>query len=224
MSSKAAKAKKRAVAPARAELRKKTRKEPLAESLAYPGGFPVYLSRYVLFGGDKPHAALKFYNGGDLLITGLVFTLEERDADGRTLARYTVERQGLFAESGGEFSVADAPVSVGCAEISAELSAVYSGAYEYAVEGDGVSVRLGERQTERKFTFKKKPAYKVKKRGKKYVVISLLAVLAVAVAVVGMSWRLGLLNDVLPDNMKYKSTQTTTQTDAAYLFEDGGTC
>lgn len=181
------------------ELKHKKRVEPLGEELNYPGGFPVYLARYVLFGGDKPRAALHFFNASDVLVTGLKFLLSEKNEYGEVIAEYNLERNSLYADRGSEFAVADVTVSAACASVEVKIEAVSSDAYEYVYDGEAVSVRYGV-YSEKKhdYFFKKQPSYTVKKRRKRYVFISFFAVIGAAVITVAVSWKLGLLNGVLP--------------------------
>lgn len=180
------------------KIKRAPRAEITGERLDYTGGFPVYLARYVLFPGDHPRAALRFYNGSDEILTGVRFRLIERDEEGNEISSYTLERRGINAESGAEFAVADASVSVGCAFVEAELEAAYSSPYEYVVEGDGVTVRYGVGEEKREFYFRNAHTSKVKKRRKLLAVLSVLIVI-VAAAVAGVTaWRTGLFGAMLP--------------------------
>lgn len=192
------------------------RTEPVAERLPYPGGFPVYLSRYVLFGGQRPRAALRFYNASDVFVTGVRFRLSELDSGGNVIGEHPVERRGLAAERGAEFAVADAAVSPACASVEAKLEAVFSEPYEYVAVGDGVSVRYGTEEREKEYEFRKKPSYSVKKRKKRYVLISLAAVLGAVLAAFLAAWRAGLLDGVLPDGQSESGG-----TEITYVCGDG---
>ena len=189
--------KKNKLAPERADARVAASVEPIGERLPYPGGFPVYLSRYVILGGVAPRVAMRFFNASDILVTGLRFRLTEKDKDGKILAEYDLERFGLFAERGGEFAVTDALVNPECVLVEAKLEMVRSDNYEYAVGEDGdVTLRYGSTSMEPEIFFKERPTYSVKKRGVKYVIVSILAVILVTVAAGAAAWRMGILEKV----------------------------
>lgn len=164
------------------------------EKLSYPGGFPVYLSRYVVFGGDKPRVALRFFNASDVLVTGLRFRLTEKDSSGRVIAEYSLERTGLFAERGCEFPVADAPVGAACAFVGVRLESVISAPYEYTVEGDGVKVVYGTKEREPEYFFRKKAGYSVKKYRKTFIWVSIVSVLAAAMLAALTVWKTGVFD------------------------------
>lgn len=202
---------------------KKTRKEralplsqtePLGERLPYPGGFPVYLARYVLFRGDEPRAAFRFFNASEILITGIRFRVTEKDADGNVLLDYPLERRGLFAERGTEFSVADAAVGQACASVEVRVTAVLSDPYEYAVEKDGVRLRYGTEERERERYFPAHPSYSVSKRKKRYIAIAFGAVLGAAVLAGALAWRFGVFGQARFDA---ETAQTAAEEGADYV-------
>lgn len=170
-------------------------KEPIGERLPYPGGFPVYLSRYVLFGGEAPRIAMRFFNGSDILITGLRLRITEKDKNGAAIAEYPLERLGLFAEIGKEFSVPDSAVGAKCVAVDVQLEAVISDSYEYIVKQDGVQLRYGVEPREREFYFEKKPTYSVSKRKKKYIALAFLAVLGTVLLAWVLAWRVGAFEE-----------------------------
>lgn len=197
---------KKGVAPAKTAAIKET----VCGKLAYPGGFPVYLSRYLITGGPKPRAALRFYNGCEAVVTGVRFRLTEKDGEGKPIAEYSLERRGLFAERGCEFSVADVAVDPRCALLEAKLETVFSEPYEYDVDEDGATtVRYGVTEREPEYFFMRKPVYSVKKRRKKYIIISLIAVLAVTAAAGLTAWRLGIFGKAFPERAESAVTDTT---------------
>lgn len=177
--------------PKNIEIRRSPRVEPLGERLDYPGGFPVYLARYVLFGGERPHAAVRFYNGSDAVLTGVRFSVCERDEDGRILAEYSLERRGLNAERGGEFSVADFSVSGNCAQIEARIESAFSDPYEYVICGDGATVKYGVRRAKREYYFKNSPATKVKRIRRRLAIASAAFVAAAALLAGVAAWKTG---------------------------------
>lgn len=177
--------------PEKIEIRRGKRVEPLGERLDYPGGFPVYLSRYVLFGGDSPRAAMRFYNGSEARLTGLRFTVTEKNADGKVVAEYPLERRGLNAERETEFSVPDTAVSEDCSFLEVAVTSAVSDPYEYVVEGDGVTVRYGVGDEIKDYYFREKHTCTVRKRKRIFAIISAAAVAAAALAVSLVSWRLG---------------------------------
>lgn len=167
------------------------------ESLGYAGGFPVYLSRYVLFGGGRPRAAMRFYNGSDAVLTGVRFKVTEFDGADRIIAEYALERRGLNAEKGAEFSVADAAVRPECARLEVSVISAFSDPYEYVVGGDGATVRYGVGEEERDFYFEKSPSCKIRRRRKALVALSLIVVAAVALIAAAVCWRLGIFDNFL---------------------------
>lgn len=183
-------------APAAPHPAAPVRKEPLGERLPYPGGFPVYLARYVLFGGETPRAAMRFFNASDVLVTGVRFRVTERDAKGRAIAEYPIERTGLFAERGGEFAVADIPVRLACTAIEVQVTSVLSDGYEYSVGEDGVRLQYGVSPLEKEVYFEQKATYSISKRKKRYTILAFVAVLAAVIAAVGVAWRLGVFKGI----------------------------
>lgn len=196
--------------PVAAEKRNR-RSRPLGGRLAYRGGFPVFASRYVLFGGDSPRAALRFYNGSDVLLTGLRFLVTETDGEGRTIAEYTLSRRGLNAESGTEFAVADFPVGADCVALEIKTQSAISEPYEYVVEDDGASVKYGVEEEKEEFYFRKKPTLSVKKRKRTLAVLSAAALLAVVLAAGCTAWRLGVFGGNL------RQTSDGSDTDIAVI-------
>ncbi len=191
------------------EIRRGKRTQPLGERLDYPGGFPVYLARYVLFGGEKPHAAMRFYNGSDAYLTGVRFTVKERNDNGKVIAEYTLERRGLNAERGTEFAVADAAVSADCAYLEVALEAALSDPYEYIVDGDGVTVRYGVRGEEERRYFNGKPACSVKKRKRALALLSVAAVICVTLCAALAAWRLGFFDKAAKNQTENTSISVT---------------
>lgn len=177
-----------------AKTRRNKRTRPLGGRLVYRGGFPVFAARYVLFGGDTPRAAVRFYNGSDVLLTGLRFLVTEIDGDGKTIAEYTISRRGLNAESGAEFAVADFAVSVDCASLEIKTQSAISEPYEYVTDGDSVHVKYGVEKEKEEFYFSKKPAHSVKKRKRTLAIIAAVALLVVVLAATCTAWRLGVFN------------------------------
>lgn len=171
------------------------RREPLAERLPYPGGFPVYLARYVLFGGEEPRVAMRFFNASGILVTGLRLRVTEKDKDGNTIAEYPLERQGLFAERGTEFAVKDAPISYACTSVEVQVQAVISDGYEYISEENGVRLNYGLSPRERELYFKKNATYSVSKRRKRYIFIAFAAVLGAVLLTMCLAWRLGVFKE-----------------------------
>lgn len=165
--------------------------QPVGERLPYPGGFPVYLARYVIFGGERPRVAMRFFNASEALVTGLRLRVTERDAAGKTLAEYPLERFGLFAERGVEFAVADAPVDGACASVEVRVQSVVSDPYEYVAEGDGVRLQYGVGPRGHEYYFEKKATYSVFKRKKIFTFIALFAALGAALLTAGVAWRVG---------------------------------
>lgn len=168
--------------------------EPIGERLPYPGGFPVYLARYVVFGGGEPRVAMRFFNASEVLVTGLRLRVTERDAAGKTLAEYPLERHGLFAERGTEFAVADAPVCGTCASVEVQVQSVVSDAYEYVAEGDGVRLQYGVAPRGHEYYFEKKATYSLSKRKKNYMFLSVFAVLGAVLLAVAVAWRVGVFD------------------------------
>ncbi len=175
--------------------------ETVAVRLPFPGGFPVYPCRYVLFGGEERKVAIRFFNAGEVGVTGVRFRLKERDGDGNVLAERAIEREGLFAESGKEFAVADVAVSGDCAAVDVEVMAVFSDEYEYEFVKGGVNLKYGHVpapvQTERTLSFAPKPAYSASKRRKWYVWLAVAAVFVVAAGVAVIAWRLKFFDKIV---------------------------
>ncbi len=184
----------------------------VAKRLPYPGGFPVYLSRYVLF-PEGCRVALRFFNASETEFTGVRFLLVEKGADGSEIASRTVERRGLSAERGREFSLPDEPVSEGCAEVEARLIAALSDGYEYCVEGSEVILRYGEEAppAEREISFTEPPSHSVSKRYKWVVLFSLCAVLGLALVAAGSAWFFGIFDSLLPQPDGAAETGTVTE-------------
>ncbi len=177
------------------EIKRGKRTEPLGERLGYPGGFPVFLDRYVLFGGDEPRAALRFYNGSEACLTGVRFMLTERDKDDRIIAQYSLERRGLNAESGSEFAVADCAVDINCARIEVKLESALSDPYEYIAEGDGAVVRYGIEEQKREYYFKKTNTCRIKKMKRRLGILSVVALTAFCIGVGLVAYRTKLLGE-----------------------------
>lgn len=169
---------------------------PRAERLPFKGGFPVYPSRYVILGTAERRAAIRFFNAGDVGVTGVRFRFSEKDENGEVLDERVVEREGVSAEPAQEFAVADVPVSYDCASVEIAVLAVYSDAYEYVFEEDGVRLKYGHGAAEpgREVNFLPRPVYSVSGRRKKYVFISFLAVFGVAALAGVLGWRLGFFD------------------------------
>ena len=171
--------------------------EPYGEILPYPGGFPVYLCKYVILADDSSRVAMRFFNAGDILVNGIRFVLTEKDKDGNAIASSTLERMGLFAERGTEFAVADALVSSDCVAVEVRISAIRSDVYEYVLDGEGnVTLRYGTSDKSAELYFKDERTYSVKKRGKGYILISIFAVLCLAAVAAVVAWRLGIFSNV----------------------------
>ncbi len=172
--------------------------EPVAVRLPYKGGFPVYPSRYVLCGTGERHAALRFFNASEIGVTGIRFRIVEKDGRGDLLADRVVERDGLFAESGKEFAVADVGVDYACASVEIEVQSVFSDEYEYVFGEDGVSLKYGrtEKEAERKLGFVHRATYSVSKRRKRYVWIAVFAVFGIAVLAAALAWRFGFFGKI----------------------------
>ncbi len=184
------------------------------ERLPYPGGFPVYCCKYVIITDGKRKLAMRFFNASDILVTGLRFTLTEKDANGDVLDVRKQERTGLFAERGTEFGVADADVSRGCVSVEIRVEMIKSDMYEYVIDdAGGVELRYGDSDPTSDFYFKNKPSCSVKKRGKWYVVFAVLVVACVTAVVVGFSVRMGILNKV---------RRNTVDTESAIIYQISG--
>ncbi len=167
------------------------------ERLPYPGGFPVYCCRYVIIKDGAQKLAMRFFNASDILVTGLRFTITEKDANGDVIDVRKQERTGLFAERGTEFAVADAEVSRGCVSVEIRVEIVKSDMYEYVIDDEGnVELRYGESDPTSDLYFKNKRSFSVKKRGKWYVVFAILVVACATAVVVGVSVKMGVLNKV----------------------------
>ncbi len=170
----------------------------IAAKLPYPGGFPVFLSRYVIFGGSKKRVAMHFFNASEIEISGLRFYLVEKDEKGRELTVRPLERNGLSAERGTEFAVADVAVGRGCTAVEVRMESVLSGAYEYVFEEEGVSLRYGAKERSKEVGFRHKPSYSVSKRSDKYILAAFGLLLGLAVAVLGISWWFGFFKQAQP--------------------------
>lgn len=197
------------LAPDKLDSRVSAGGEPMGERLPYPGGFPVYLSRYVIMGGVNPRAALRFFNASDVLVTGIRFKLTERDKDGKAIAEYVLERSGLFAERGGEFAVTDVKVSENCVSVEARLTSIFSEKYEYAIDEKGeVTLGLGRSAADAEVCFKQKPICTVKKKGRKYILISLIAVIGITAAAGAVAWRIGVFDSAVSKTSDALGAQT----------------
>lgn len=182
--------------------------EPVARRLFYRGGYPVYLARYVIFYGDESYAALRFFNASEIEITGIRFRLTEKDGEGSVLSEAVFEREGLFAETGREFSVADAPVSKDCALIEVAVEAIRSGDYEYLVEGESVKLRYGAEEKGSDATFRHASSYSRSKRYKKTVVFCLVSVLLAVGLAVGLAFRFGFYSKKNQITVPERTSQT----------------
>lgn len=189
--------------------------DTIARRLPYTGGFPVYLSRYVILGTAGRRAALRFFNASEIAITGIRFRLIERDGAGNVLAEHTLERSGLYSESGNEFAVNDAPVEYGCMAVEAKVEAVISDDYEYVVEEDGVRLQYGTSKREKEIAFSKKPTYSRSRRRGRYLAIAIFSVLGFAVAAAGLAWRFGFYERRIFENFGREEAY------AAYAESDG---
>ncbi len=166
--------------------------------LSYPGGYPIFLSRFVVFGDEPRHVALRFVNASEIVMTGIRFVLIEKDEKGQELRRQTLEHRGLFVERGTEFPVPDATVSVRCMSVEAEVEAAFSDEYEYVVEGDSVELRFGEStQAEPEPVFLCEAKYKVRRSRGRSVFVTLFAVLALVASAFFLGWRLHLDEKVI---------------------------
>ncbi len=193
-------------------------KAKIAERLPYPGGYPVFLSRYIISEGDRPCAVLRFANWSDILITGIRFSLAQRNAKGEEIARQTIEYRGLFAERGTEFPVPDVAVLVGCVAVETAVEAVFSDNYEYVVEKGGVQLRYGgEKPGEPEPSFLRGATYKARKKKKIYVLVTFLTVLAAAAVILLIALSRGVFGDIdLFGNVSYV-TETEVGVAADYV-------
>ena len=195
--------------------------ETFAVRLPFPGGFPVYPCRYVLFGGVARKVAIRFFNAGDIGVTGVRFRLKERDADGNLLADRVTEREGLFAESGKEFAVADVPVHGDCAAVEIEVLAVFSDEYEYEFTKDGVNLKYGHVpapvKTERTLSFAPQATYSASKRRKRYVWLAIAAVFGVAACVAAMAWWFDFFDKTEHISAAVAETQIVMETERSDL-------
>lgn len=189
---------------------------PIGERLPYPGGFPVYLARYVIL-GKEPRVAMRFFNASEVLVTGLRLRVTEKDAAGKTLAEYPLERYGLFAERGSEFAVADAPVCGECASVEVEVRSVVSDAYEYVAEGDGVRLQYGVAPRGHEYYFERKATYSLSKRKKNYAIIAVIAVLGAALLAAGVAWRVGVFGN-------FGTETPPAETEETAYFEETLSC
>lgn len=189
-------------------------KAKTAERLPYVGGYPVFLSRYVITEGDKPCAVLRFANWSDIVITGIRFSFVQRNAKGEELSRQTLEYRDLFAECGTEFPVPDIAVLVGCAAVETAVEAVLSDNYEYVVEEGGVRLRYGgEKPREAEPSFLRGATYKARKKKKIYVLMSLVLALLLAALAFAVAWSAGALEGL--DMGSEVSDLTQTEVSAA---------
>lgn len=188
-----------------------------AERLNYHSGFPVFLSRYVLIADPPRRVALHFFNAGDVIITGLKYTVREKNEAGEEICVTSYEQRGLFAELGREFAVPDARVGKECVSVEASVTAVISDDYEYVVEGDSVSLRYGatSEQKQDEPTFLHNPKYKARRKRKQYVWVSILSVLAFAVIAVLLAWRLNVITMI--ERVKADNGTAETRTIAEYV-------
>lgn len=181
-----------------------------AERLAYTSGYPVFLSRYVIFGGEERRVAMRFFNAAGITLTGIRFCVTERDAEGKEISSHILEARDIFIENGVEFPVDDLRIVVACSTVEAKILAVFSGDYEYSVEEDGVRLRyakMGEAKHETYFL--NASSYKVKKKRRNYFLLSLLSVAAFAVIAIGAAiWR-GALGKVKPPISFEETAQVT---------------
>lgn len=163
------------------------------KELSYRGGLPVYLSRYVIFGGEERRAALRFFNAGEAAATGIRYRLDELDENGNILRSRVYAQDGLSAERGCEFGVFDAAIGKDCVALDATVEAVYSGEYEYVAGSGGVSLRYGggEVSRETETTFLRDPKHSVSRRKKKYILFAIGLTLGFALLFAGIAWRLG---------------------------------
>lgn len=171
------------------------RLEPIAEKLPFQGGFPVFLARYVIFREEGPRAALRFFNASDIVVTGIRFTFRELNGRGEVLSERTVDREGLFAENGGEFAVADIAVDRACERVEVKVERVLSDGYVYDVEKDGVRLRFGREEKGEEKSFLHKPTYSASKKFKKYVIGALLAVIGFVAAAGFLALQFGMIRD-----------------------------
>ena len=176
-------------------------KQPLPETeffgkkLPYPGNFPVYCCKYVICRDASPSVALRFFNASDITVTGLRFTITQKDGDGNPIESVTMERLGLFAESSTEFAVADAPVSASCEEIDVCVNTVRSDDYEDIIDDSGqVTLSYGTNKLGKEFFFKEAPTYSVKKKRKGYTLLALGAVLGMVTVMLLVLMAMGVFS------------------------------
>ncbi len=165
--------------------------------LSYRGGLPVYLSRYVIFGGEGRHAALRFFNASEISATGIRYRLDELDAEGNVLFSRTLE-QDIVAERGCEFGVYDADLADDCVSLEATVEAVYSGEYEYVASKDGISLRYGGARPAQKQeeAFLQNSKYSVSRKKRKYILYALVAILGITLLFAGVGIRFGIFDGV----------------------------
>ncbi len=171
---------------------------PIAAKLPYPGGFPVFLSRYVIFGNAKKRVALHFFNASEIEISGVRFYLVEKDEKGNELAVRPLERNGLAAERGGEFAVADVTVNRNCVAVEARMESVLSGSYEYVFEDESVTLRYGARERGKEVGFRHKSTHSVSKKSDKYILAAFGLLLGFALLAMGLAWRFGFFKQAQP--------------------------
>lgn len=180
------------------------------ETLPYPGGFPVYCCKYVIIADDAPVVAMRFFNASDILVTGVRFTLTEKDDKGRVIAVTELERTGLFAERGTSFAVADERVNAACVAAEIKVSAIISDEYEYVIGGDGeVTLKYGTESKTADLYFKERPSFKVRKHSRGYVFLSLLAVLLVAGVALLVAWQMGIFSRAYYDSSSDNASIST---------------
>lgn len=166
--------------------------EYFGEKLPYTGGFPVYCCKYVIIRNAQPCVAMRFFNASDVLVTGLRFTITQKNGEGETLSVTTVERNGLFVERSTEFAVADATVSEKCVTVEVRVNAIKSDSYEYVIDDKGeVTLKYGTSDLDAGFYFKNTPGYSVKRRHKGYIFLSVLAVLGFTAIALLVVWQMG---------------------------------
>lgn len=170
--------------------------ESVAARVPYRGGFPVFLARYVIFGEEKRRAALHFFNASEIGVTGVRYILTEKDADGNVLAEHALQYEGVYAERGTEFAVADVAVSRKCASVEARVTAALSDGYEYAVEGNEVRVKYGISEREKEYVFLRRAGYKRSGKMKRMILFAFAAVLGLTAAAGAIAWRVGLFDDI----------------------------
>lgn len=187
------------------------------ERLAYPGGFPVYCSRYAVIIRDVPKLVMRFFNASDVLVTGLRFSIVEKDKNGNVIEETKLERTGLFAERGTEFAVADAQVSKSCCAVEVKMESVISEDYEYLIDGEGrAALKYGASEEGGDFYFKNKPMCVVKKRRRLYVLLSLSAVIVATLVAVVVAYKLGIFKKAV---YNFLSAETTCQISGADYYE-----